>query len=287
MDNQWKGWGLILASSASMAVTFIASKQAMQGMSPLAFSPLWFLAASGWGLLLYLWQYGLRWPISLHAVIKPLLLLGSLNGLANLLLFAAINMGDPTLVAFFSRSVTVYSVLLAAMVLNERFLPHQWLGAVIAIIGAGLMTIKAAPVVWWVLGIMLVSNLFLASSRLLAKIYIQAVPPVVLSTVRTLVMALMLGLISLMAGELALPPNWSNWGWIIGGAFFGPFFSYILFYAGLRHVPLSTAEVIRVTQPLFVALYGLILFGTIMTGQQFLGGSVIIVGIAMLLWQRN
>ena len=152
-----KGALLTLASAASISVTFIASKQAMEALSPLAFTPIWFMAASVWGVGFYLLRSGPTWPTGLRRSIRPILWLGFLNGTANLLLFTAINLGDPTLAAFFSRSETIYSVLLGAWLLGERMVGHQWLGVVIAIAGAGLMTFRAGRVVWLMLAILLMN----------------------------------------------------------------------------------------------------------------------------------
>jgi len=124
----WEGILLSLASAACTSVKFIASKEAMRELSPLAFMPLWFAAASGWGFSFYLWRHGMTVPAQLSRSIRPILLLGFLNGLANLFFFTAINLGDPTLVAFFSRSATLYTVLLGAFVLGERMRNYQWLG---------------------------------------------------------------------------------------------------------------------------------------------------------------
>jgi drug/metabolite transporter (DMT)-like permease len=212
--------------------------------------------------------------------------MGFLNGIANLLFFSAINLGDPTLVAFFSRSETVYSVLLGAWLLGERMYRYQWAGVAIAIAGAGVMTFQAGAVAWLVLLTLLVSTLFLSSSRLIAKKNVATVEPLILSTARTILMSLILGLVSLIAGELAWPSS-TAWLWIIGGSFFGPFLSYVLFYQGLLYLDLAKGAVIRATQPLFVAVYSLILFGTFITGQQFLGGMMMIGGVVLMLWQRQ
>lgn len=281
-----RGALLTFASAACISVTFIASKQAMQELSPLAFTPLWFAAASGWGAGFYLMRNGAIFPERLGARVKPLLLLGFLNGVANLLLFVAINLGDPTLVAFFSRSETIYSVFLGAHILSERMLPYQWLGVGIALAGAAVMTFKAGAVVWLMLLLTLVSNLFLSLSTLVAKKYIHTVSPLLLSTARTMVMMLLLGAIGLATQQLAWP-SFSTGLWIIGGAFFGPFLSYVLLYKGLLYLDLAKAVVIRSTQPLFVAVYSLALFGTLITFQQLLGGLLMIAGIMLMLWQRS
>lgn len=277
---------MILASAACIAVTFIASKEALRVLTPLGFTPIWFAVASAWGLGLYVWRSGPTLPASLGPSVRPILLLGFLNGTANLFLFSAISLGDPTLAAFFSRSETIYSVFLGALLLGERLRGYQWLGVTITIIGAGLMTFRAGVVVWLMLLLLLISNFFLSLSTLVAKKNVLNVDPLILSTARTILMSLMLGLLGLVAGQLAWP-DLTAWLWIIGGSFFGPFLSYYLFYEGLVYVDLAPGAVIRATQPLFVALYSLLLFGTLITLPQFIGGLMMIVGVAFMLWHRS
>ncbi len=256
----------------------------MQELSPLAFTPLWFLVASAWGVGFYLLRYGWYMPGEVKSSLRPMLWLGFLNGLANWLFFSSINLGDPTLVAFFSRSETVYSVLLGAWLLGERMRRYQWLGIVIALIGTGLMTFHGGRVALLVLLLTLASNFFLALSTLVAKKYVSTVAPLILSTGRTLVMTFMLGLVGLLARQLAWP-GLVSWLWIIGGAFFGPFLSYLLFYQSLRYLDLAKGAVIRATQPLFVAVYSLLLFGALIDWPQFLGGVAMIVGVSVMLWE--
>lgn len=280
------GAGLVFASAATVSVTFIASKEAMKSLSPLAFSPVWFGVASAWGVGFYVWGNGWRLPPSVRVAIRPLLLLGILNGIANFLLFIGINLGDPTLAAFFSRSETIYTVWLGAWLLGERMRGYQWVGAGVAIIGAGVMTFRAGLVVWLMLLTLLVSNFFLALSAVVAKREVFTVPPLTLSTARTIIMSLLLGLIGLGVDGLAWPDR-TAWLWIIGGSFFGPFLSYLFFYRGLQYMSLAKGAVIRATQPLFVALYSLLLFGTVITGQQFLGGLIMLAGVILMLWERE
>lgn len=284
--QQLKGAVLALASAACISVTFVASKEAMRELSPLAFTPIWFLVASAWGLGFYLFRYGWYVPGEVKTSLRPMLWLGFLNGLANWLFFSSINLGDPTLVAFFSRSETIYSVLLGAWLLGERMRRYQWLGIVVALIGTGLMTFQGGRVVFMVLLLTLASNFFLALSTLVAKKYINTVSPLILSTGRTLVMTLMLGVMGLVAGQLAWP-SLISWLWIIGGAFFGPFLSYLLFYQSLLYLDLAKGAVIRATQPLFVAIYSLLLFGTVIDWPQFLGGVAMIAGVSVMLWERG
>jgi drug/metabolite transporter (DMT)-like permease len=165
-------------------------------------------------------------------------------------------------------------------------LTYQWLGVAITMVGAGFMTFQSGAVVWLMLLMLLTSNFFLALSTLVAKQNVMAVQPLILSTARTVIMSLMLGLIGLVLGQLSWP-SLTAWLWIIGGSFFGPFLSYFLFYQGLLHFDLARSAVIRgATQPLFVAVYSLILFGTLITFRQFTGGFLMIIGVILMLWKR-
>ena len=124
----------------------------------------------------------------------------------------AITLGDPTLAAFFSRSETVFSVLLGTILLGERMRQYQWLGVAISVLGTGLITFQAGRVVWLMLALLLVSNFFLSLSTLVAKKNVIVVPPLLLTTARTIVMGLLLGLIGWGAGQLAWPgvTTWTN-----------------------------------------------------------------------------
>jgi drug/metabolite transporter (DMT)-like permease len=286
LPRRLKGVILVFASAACVSVTFIASKQAMQELSPLGFTPIWFAVASAWGVGVYLLRYQARWPTGLSASLRPLLALGLLNGLANYLFFTSIDLGDPTLVAFFSRSETIYTVLLGAWLLGERMRRYQWLGVGVAIAGAGLMTFRAGQVVWLMLWLTLMSNFFQALSTVIAKKSLSGVPPLLLSTLRAILMMVFLGLAGWVAGQLAWP-GLTTWLWIIGGAFFGPFLSYFLFYKSLHYLDISKGAVIRAMQPLFVAVYSLILFGTVISLQQFVGGLTMIAGVILMLWERR
>ena len=284
--NRRRGIGLTFLSAALVSVTFIASKQAMSELSPMAFMPVWFIVAAIWGLALYLWQHGLRFPTTVRPVLRPLLWLGLAHSLANLLYFNALKLGDPTMVAFFSRSETLITALLGLFVLGEELRFRQWVGMFIAISGTFVMTYQGPIIIWWILGLMVASNLLASIGTLLVKQNVMEVSPLVLAITRAALMAVIVGSVSFSRGELVWP-SLTTWGWLISGAFFGPFLSFVAFYEGLRHLEMSTSSVIRATQPLFVALYSFLLFGTIMSSQQMWGGFILLLGIILMVWRKK
>jgi drug/metabolite transporter (DMT)-like permease len=201
---------------------------------------------------------------------------------ANFFLFSSVQLGDPTVVAFFSRSETVFSLLWGVVFLKEHLTKVQWLGAMTAIIGAGIMTYQGETIIWIVLLLAIAANFFNATSSYVAKRNIINISPAVLGLARTIILTLTLGIIGLLAGKLAWP-SLRTLLWIIGGSFVGPFLSYIFFYKGLAYIDMGQAAIIRATQPLFVAVYSLALFGRTIGIVQFAGGLVISIGVFMML----
>ncbi len=268
-----------------MSVTFIASKQALKELPSLGFTPVWFAIASTWGIGYYTLQSDKISFAKLKRYLPALVALGLSSSLANLFFFTGIKLGDPTVVAFFSRSETIFSLLFGVILLQEKLTAGQWVGAAIAIAGAGIMTYKGGTIIWTVLGLTVTANFFNAATGYIAKRNVANVPPVVLGIARTVVLTLTLGAISFVTGNLTIP-SLRAFLWIVGGSFFGPFLSFVLFYKGLKTMDMGQAAIIRATQPLFVAVYSLLLFGTTISGVQFVGGLTILAGVVLMLSGR-
>jgi drug/metabolite transporter (DMT)-like permease len=286
MSPKLRGILYTVGSAASLSVTFIASKQAMAELTPLAFAPLWFAIASLWGLGYYFFQPA-KIPLSkLRLNWKPLLLIGLSGSIGNFFFFTAISMGDPTVVAFFARATTIFALLMGVVWLRERMTPLQWAGGLVALTGAGLMTYQGGNLIWAVLAISLLTSFFHALTSYIAKRNVSRIEPAVLNIARTGGAAIFIGAIALLLGDLTRP-SLEAVLWMVGGAFFGPFLSYILFYKGMATLEIGQAAIIRASQPLFVALYSFVLFGSLITGRQFIGGMVILLGIVFILWPRG
>jgi len=286
MPAKLRGIFYTLGSAACLSVTFVASKQALLELSPLALAPFWFGIAFSWGIGYYLLQPHKTPLAQLKQRWKSLFLLGLSSSVANYFLFVNIKLGDPTIIAFFSRATTIFALLMGVWLLRERMSQFQWLGAVVAIAGTGVMTYQGGRLIWLVLALALTSSFFHALTSYIAKRNVTHISPIILNLARTLGLTICLGTLSLFMGELAWPSPHALL-WIIGGAFFGPFLSYILFYKGIVTLDISQAAILRASQPLFVALYSYILFGQIISQRQFIGGFVILLGVALILWPRR
>jgi len=283
MSPKLQGVFYTIGSAASLSVTFVASKQALLELSPLAFAPLWFAIACGWGMGYYALQPNKVALSRLKPHWKWLLALGCSSMIANYLFFSAIGLGDPTVISFFSRATTIFALLMGVVLLRERMTQLQWLGALIAVTGAGLMTYQGGHLIWLVLAFSLSASFFHALTSYIAKRAVaNTIPPIALNIARTGIPAIGLGSLSLVTGTLTWP-SYQSLLWLIGGAFLGPFLSYLLFYKGLANLEISQATIIRASQPLFVAFYSFVLFAHLVSGQQFTGGMIILLGTLLML----
>ena len=282
MPPKIKGVLFTVASAASLSVTFIASKQALQELTPLGFAPMWFLAALLWGLGYYALQPTKITVSTFKPHWKSLLLLGLSSSIANFFFFTNISLGDPTVIAFFSRATTIFALLMGVGWLGESMTRAQWLGAAVAVAGAGVMTYHGGSLIWLVLALALGSSFFHALTSYVAKKSVTQVSPLVLNLARTLILTICLGSASLLTGQLVWP-SLTTLLWIGGGSFFGPFLSYLLFYQGMQTLDISKATIIRASQPLFVACYSWVLLGQVISLQQFMGGMVILAGVVLIL----
>lgn len=282
MSPKFKGILFTFISAASISVTFIASKQALLELHTLGFNAIWFTVASLWGVAYYAVQPNKVSGTFIKSRAGVLILLGLFSCGANYFFFSSVQLGDPTVVAFFSRSETIFSLLWGAVFLQERLLRRQWAGAVVTIIGAGLMTWQGGTIILTVLGLAAVANLFNATTSLIAKKNVGNIPPVVLGIARTLVLATVFCTLAIASGKLVMPSP-RVLLWIIGGSFFGPFLSFIFYYHGLKTLDMSQATIIRSTQPLFVAVYSLILFGSTISSIQFGGGLLMLAGVGLMI----
>ena len=67
------------------------------------------------------------------------------------------------------------------------------------------------------------------------------------------------------------------------GALLGSFIGHMLYYRSLQYIDLSKASLLHASQPLFVVVYGLLIFGTLPGVQQWFGGALVLLGVYLLL----
>jgi len=284
------GYAFAVASTAALAVTFIASKYVLRVMNRATFAPLWFAVAFFLSLV-YL-AGSRRWDAlrTLRWAWRPVLGVGVLNTVSVVAFFWEIQRIDPTLVSFFGRLGTLYTVLFGVVLLRERLSREEMAGMVITLVGAALLTYRAAPIVWAAFLVALFGDaLFASLSTLAGKVAVQqGADAVALAGARAGVTSFLTLVYALISGQFYIPslPD-SVLAAIPLGAFCGPFLSYVLLYQALARLEVSKVSIVRNLQPFFVAVYSFVLFHTLPGLKEMLGGVIVTAGVGLLIHSRT
>ena len=287
LSRTGRGTLLALLSTAAIASIFVVSKWALQSLDQATFTT-WYYGAT---VLIAIAYQALRRRPGLVASFPargywPILALGLISGVSTVLFFSAIRLIDPAVASFFDRSETVFAVLLGLWLFGERFVPIELAGMAVLLIGLAVLTYTGGQVV--VLGAILVfgANLLYALGLALVKSRLQAIDPGALTGLRALFAMPVLIVYALLAGGWHVPSPLQIAA-ISVGALLGPFFGHMLYYRALQHIDLSKASLLHASQPLFVAAFALLVFGTLPAPSQWFGGALVLAGVYVLVTARR
>ncbi len=281
-----------ILSAMAIAVAPIATKQALETLNPETFSILWSLLAFMSASIYAVSKRGLNTFRGFGKCWQFVIAIGGLTAACVLTFSIAVRLADPTLVSFFTRLETISTVLLGMLIFKERLNRLELLGAATTLLGALIMTYGAGKIILFAFVLGLIVALFTSISTLLAKVTVQYLESAVLVAGSRL-LACLFTLVYAMAFGVLQVPSTTNLLIITIGALWGPFLGFLLLYKALSLSEVSKVSAFRTSFPFFVALYSFLLFRTIPSLHQMLGGGVIVAGILVLIrgqrsgWSHN
>jgi drug/metabolite transporter (DMT)-like permease len=120
----------------------------------------------------------------------------------------------------------------------------------------------------------------------LAKIVVRHMEPLVFTWGRCMLLAPVF-LVTASADGLVLPPTGALWAGVIGIALAGPVLARYLYMKSLTLLPVSKAALINQLQPIWVALLAGLIFQSIPTLKECIGGVMIIAGCMLLVRRKS
>lgn len=276
-----RGQVYAVLSAMVTAIAPIATKQALGTINLETFSLFWSLSAFIGASTYALSKKGLNTFRMFRQCWHFVFAIGVLTAAIVLIFSMAVRLADPTLVSFFNRLEVVLTVLLGMLFFKERLNRVELLGVTTTISGALIMTYRAGGIVLFAFLLALMNSLFISIRTLLGKVAVQYLEPAVLVAVSRLIACLFTLSYAIAFGVLQWPSS-TNLLIIIIGALFGPFLGFVFLYKALSLSEVSRVSALRTSFPLFVALYSFLLFRTIPSPHQMLGGGIIVAGILVL-----
>ena len=241
-----------------------------------------------WGVFLWAFLFSLpgawfaRRQNKFSWKIAGITLATSLAGLlGNYAICQALSQSSPTLLVLVSRIEIIIAMLLSWMFLKEFIGIRVWMSVVVIVLGIIVMKMDSLTfdLKNWSSFLWAVTSAFsFASMQVLAKRIIDEINPQVLNVSRLAVgLVILWSLAEVRSGVTNLQSG--EWKWIALAAFCGPFIGRVSYTYALRYLTISKAVIISSFSPATTLLFELLVFGTLISSYEALGGTIMLAGI--------
>ena len=230
---------------------------------------------------LYGWITGQLKLALLYKHWRFFLMIGALIGVSTHLSFVAVAYIDAGTAAMLGKIETIFSVALGIWWLRERFAPVQLVGTALAIGGSIIIAYQPNSPLQWGALLILISSFCYSLHFALVKRSGDEIDFLNFFFYRVLFTMLVLFL-SAAGRQVLVWPSLNGWLVLLLAGTFDVTVSRTLYYLALRKFNMSLLSVITTLSPAAAILWALLLFGTMPTGQQLLGGLGVLLGVLVV-----
>jgi len=273
---------LLVLVTLLAAISWVFSREALNGMEPLFFIGVRFLGA---GLLLAIPGWSRLRKFSPQAW-RRALLTGCVMGIAMMFwimgLFFADNMGVG---AFLTSLAVVFIPIVGRLLFGEKAARSTWVAMGIALIGLVFLRIEggfslSTSDLFFLASALLFSLHFNLNSRFAAKLPVWPLTAIQLSVTG------IIGLLGSLAFESAPNvPSQSLLGWLVASILIGTCMRFFIQVKAQGMAPVSHAAVIMTLEPVWASILGVYWFAESMTGIQLLGCCLIFSALLVSRWR--
>lgn len=178
----------------------------------------------------------------------------------------------------------LFVALISILLFQKKLGPKAWTAVALALLGSVIIAMAdtaAGPDA--VRGDLLALSgaFFVAVYTMIGSVCRRSVSTAVYTFLVYLTAALTVLCITLMSGVSVLGYGTVNYFTGIGMAVFCTLLGHSVFSWGLKYLPPAFISTVKLLEPVFASLLGLLLFGEVPGSLTLLGGAVIIAGIAL------
>ncbi|GAA1391280.1 DMT family transporter [Luteococcus peritonei] len=274
---------LALASLVLMAMLWGSTFFSMKGLTgrmavPDLLAVRFLVAALATGLI------GWRaWRMSRATLVRGVVI-GAIYGTAQLVQTTGLAHTAASVSGFVTGLYVVITPFLAAWLLRERILPATWLAVLLATVGLGLLTLDLEAGLRTGTGelLTLVSAVMYAGHIVAVDRWSTGSTAMSLTVVQMATVAAVCSLAALPGG-IQLPPTAGDWGLMLYLALLAGALPIFLQVWAQSVVESSTAAVLMAGEPVWAAVFAVLLGGELLSWQMVVGGGLTVVAMMLVI----
>jgi drug/metabolite transporter (DMT)-like permease len=212
--------------------------------------------------------------------------IGALIGLSTIINYEAVAFIDAGTATILSQASILMSVGLGIFWLRDRLTRFESFGAMLALIGVLIITFQPGDYLRLGSLLVLLSAFMYALHTAIVKRYGEEMDFVDFFFFRIFSTTVLLFIFTL-SRRMLVWPDANIWLLLIVGGTVSLVISRILFYIVLRRMTMSIHSIVLALSPVAAILWAFLLFDTLPTLQQLIGGVGVIFGVLMVTMRRN
>ncbi|HZH71038.1 MAG TPA: DMT family transporter [Mariniphaga sp.] len=289
--DRFKGYFFAVIGTIAFASEYIFSKAAFAEVHLAQFGVYWFLVCTiamlGWSLVKRRLS---QIPKLSKQQIKILILLGVLEILTATTFYLSIFIiPDPAVTSFLGNMFPVMLALGGVFILGERFGPIETGGAMLALVGAFVISYSGnASIENFFIpgtGVVLINAIFATIASLVVKVHVRAISAELLNLNRS-VWLLLFSIAMFFIYDQSFEIPASALKNIVIGALLGPFLAILTIYYSFKYFEASRSSVVQSLKGIFVLIGAYLFFGTFPLPHQIIGGMITIAGVLIMSMAR-
>lgn len=288
VNRSISGYIFAFLSALSVSLVYITSKIIQRTMITSVFLFWWFGLASIWALLVLIVK---RKDIGCYiGKLKKFryffVYFAFSEAFAAFVFFFVIKQINPAIVSFVGSVTPLFVAVIAYFYIDEKLSLKEIFGGIISVSGVVLITYVSPDIGIKYTLMVLTIVLVYSFNNVLIKKKTEDIPPILITMVRIFFLFAAYLIYNCIIGGLRLPDP-GEFIFLVAGSLLGPIFGMFFLFSALKSIKSTQVSLIKNSQPFLVVLFSYIFLGTGLTPSQLGAGSLIIIGISLMISDRR
>jgi len=282
------GYMFALISAVSVSLVYITSKVIQRTMVTNVFLFWWFGLASIWAIIvLIVKRKDIGCYIGKLKKFRYFFIYFTFSeAFAAFVFFYVIKQINPAIVSFVGSVTPLFVAIIAYFYIDEKLSVREMAGGIISVSGVILITYVSPEIGIKYTLMVLTIVLIYSFNNVLIKKKTEDIPPILITMVRIFFLFTTYLAYNLIMGGLRLP-NPGEFVYLVAGSLLGPIFGMFFLFTALKYIKSTEVSLIKNSQPFLVVIFSYIFLGTGITLSQLGAGSLIIIGISLMISDRR